>query len=151
MIEEFVGVSACLVGENCRYDGRNSLNKKVVNFISKKNLIIFCPEILGGLPVLREPAEIKYGNGKDVLNKKCRVINKKGEDVTEYYVKGAEITFRILKMYNVNFVILKQLSPACGKGKIYDGSFSKKIIEGNGVTAQFLLDNRIGVITEEEL
>jgi len=137
-MEKFIGVSACLVGENCRYDGRNCLNKKVVDFLKNKNLV-------------RVPSEIKDGSGKDVLEGKSKVINREGEDMTEYYIKGAEITLKILKLNKADFVIFKQLSPSCGKGKIYDGSFTNKIIEGNGVTTQLLLENGINVITEEDL
>jgi len=150
-MEKFIGVSACLVGENCRYDGGNCMNKKVLDFLKNKNLIIICPEILGGLPVPRVPSEIKGGSGKDVLKGKGKVINREGEDMTEYFIKGAEITLEILKLNKVDFVILKQLSPSCGKGKIYNGSFTNRIIEGNGVTTQLLLENGISIITEEDL
>jgi len=150
-MNKFIGVSACLVGENCRYNGKNSLNEKVKHFINFKNVITFCPEILGGLSIPRQPAEIKWGNGKDILLDKCKVIDKNGQDVTKYFLAGAKASLELLKLYKVNFVILKQFSPSCGKGKIYDGSFTKKIIEGNGITANFLLYNGISVITEEEL
>lgn len=150
-MDNFIGVSACLIGEKCRYDGNDSLNMKVVNFLKGKNFIAFCPEVLGGLPTPRIPAEIKGGDGKNVLKGECKIINKNGEDVTDYYLVGAKAVLEILKKHRVNLVIARQLSPACGKGKIYDGSFTGNIIEGNGIATQLLLNEGICVITEDNL
>ncbi|MEM2412514.1 MAG: DUF523 domain-containing protein [Candidatus Bathyarchaeia archaeon] len=133
--------SACLLGVKCRYDGKSALNKKVVTLLKSEILIPVCPEQLGGLPTPREPAEIV---GK-------RVITRSGVDVTENFVRGARETLRIAKMFNIGEAILKQGSPSCGYGRIYDGTFSGKTKEGEGITAALLRKHGIKIITEEDL
>ena len=134
-------VSACLVGINCRYDGGNNANQKVIELVNKGFAIPVCPEQLGGLPTPRIPAEI-------IRNK---VINKNDEDITDYFKKGARETLQISKLANCREAILKQNSPSCGYGKIYDGTHTGKIIAGKGITAKLLEDNGIKVIAEEDL
>lgn len=134
-------VSACLVGINCRYDGGNNADQKVIELVSKGFAIPVCPEQLGGLTTPRIPAEI-IGN---------KVINKNGEDVTMFFKKGALETLQITKLTNCRKAILKQSSPSCGYGKIYDGTHTGKIIAGKGITAKLLEDNGIKIITEEDL
>ncbi|MEM0057485.1 MAG: DUF523 domain-containing protein [Candidatus Bathyarchaeia archaeon] len=133
--------SACLLGVKCRYDGKSALNKKVVTLLKSEILIPVCPEQLGGLPTPREPAEVV---GK-------RVITRSGVDVTENFVRGARETLRIAKMFNIGEAILKQGSPSCGYGRIYDGTFSGKTKEGEGITAALLRKHGIKIITEEDL
>jgi uncharacterized protein YbbK (DUF523 family) len=133
--------SACLLGIKCRYDGKEKKNRKVINLSREEILIPVCPEQLGGLPTPRESAEQK---GK-------KVFTKSGKDVSENFKKGAKQVLKIAKLYGVKEVILKQRSPSCGCGQIYDGTFSGKIIDGDGVTASLLKKNRIKVITEEYL
>jgi len=133
--------SACLLGVNCRYNGKNALNKKVVELLEKETLIPVCPEQLGGLPTPREPAEIV---GK-------RVITRSGKDVTENFMRGARETLRIAKLFGVKEAVLKQGSPSCGCGRIYDGTFSGKTVKGDGVTAALLKRHGIKVVTEEDL
>ena len=133
--------SACLLGLKCRYDGKSKLNKKVRELSKKVILIPVCPEQLGGLPTPREPAE-QRGN---------KVFTKSGKDITENFVKGAKEVLKITKIFGAKEAILKQKSPSCGCGKIYDGTFSGKVIKGDGVTASLLKRNRIRVITEEDL
>jgi len=133
--------SACLLGIKCRYDGKSKRNKKILELGKKEILIPVCPEQLGGLPTPREPAEQK---GK-------RVITKSGKNVTKKFKKGARQVLKIVKLFGVREAILKQRSPSCGCGQIYDGTFSGKIIKGNGVTAALLKRNGIKVISEEEL
>jgi len=133
--------SACLLGIKCRYDGKDKLNKKVIELSKKKILIPVCPEQLGGLSTPREPAEQK---GK-------RVITKSGKDVTQNFKKGAKEVLKLAKLFGSKEAILKQKSPSCGFGKIYDGSFSGQLIKGNGVTAALLKRNKIKIITEEDL
>jgi len=133
--------SACLLGMNCRYNGKNKLNKKVLRLTKKEILIPVCPEIFGGLPTPREPAEQR---GKTV-------ITKTGKDVTEYFKKGAKEVLKIAKLFNAKEAILKQESPSCGSGKIFDGTFSGKIIKGEGVTTALLKKNKIKVLSEEDL
>ncbi|HHW30232.1 MAG TPA: DUF523 domain-containing protein [Clostridiaceae bacterium] len=145
---ENVLVSACLAGVNCKYNGGNNLRKDIQGIVSQGKAILVCPEQLGGCPTPRPPAEIQGGTGADVLDGKCKVINRNGEDVTYYFINGAEETLKIAKMAGIKRAILKSRSPSCGYGQIYDGSFSGKVKEGNGVTAELLLRN--GIMLENE-
>lgn len=133
--------SACLLGIKCRYDGGSKLSRKVIRLLQEKTLIPVCPEVLGGLSTPREPAEQKGG----------RVYLKSGKDVTSNFNKGAREVLKIAKLLNVKQAILKQKSPSCGYGKIYDGSFSGKIIRGKGIAASFLEEAGVEIITEEGL
>ncbi|AKL94560.1 putative protein DUF523 [Clostridium aceticum] len=139
-------VSACLLGVNCRYDGTNNKNLELIKFLSEKNILPVCPEELGGLTTPRLPAEIQGG---DVLEKKGNIMNTGGEDVTEAFVKGAEKTLKLAEENGVIAAILKARSPSCGSGKIYDGSFTKTLTEGDGVAAALLKRKNIKVYTEE--
>lgn len=133
--------SACLLGVKCRYNGRDSRNKKVIELLKIEPLIPVCPEQLGGLPTPREPAEIVGG----------KVLTKSGKDVTENFILGARETLKIAKLLGVKEAILKQGSPSCGCGKIYDGTFSGKTVKGNGITAAMLIKHGIKVVTEKDL
>jgi uncharacterized protein YbbK (DUF523 family) len=133
--------SACLLGVNCKYDGTNNFNQKIVDLARKEILIPICPEQLGGLTTPRLPAEIK---GE-------RVINEAGQDVTENFKRGAQETLRLVQLLGIKEAIFKQRSPSCGAGQIYDGSFSRKVIPGDGVTSQLLKEAGITIITEEDL
>lgn len=143
-------VSACLAGINCYYNGKNKLNKKIRKLVQEGKAICACPEELGGLPTPRIPQEILNSTGEEVLKGNGKVINKKGEDVTDYFLKGAYRTLDLAKRYKIKKAILKAKSPSCGKGNIYDGSFSGKLKQGNGVTTALLLKNNIQVKTEED-
>ncbi len=135
-------VSACLLGEKCRYDGKSKPDLKVLELSKKHNLIPVCPEVLGGLSIPRNPCEI-VGN---------RLISSRGEDRTEEYNKGAQIALETAKKHNCSIAVLKSKSPSCAVRGVYDGSFTKTIIEDkNGVTADLLLKNGIKVINENEL
>lgn len=134
-------VSSCLGGINCKYSGENNLNPFVLELINKGLAIPLCAEQLGGLSTPRIPAEIL----------KEKVITKNGNDVTEEFLKGAKNVLEICKTLNIKTAILKSKSPSCGLGKIYDGSFSGKLIDGNGITAQFLINNGIKVFTENQI
>ena len=131
-------VSACLLGLACRYDG---CSKPCPKALKIPNAVPFCPECMGGLPTPRPPAEIQG----------TRVVNAEGTDVTAQYRKGAEEALRLCRQLGIRRAVLKAKSPSCGKGEIYDGSFSRSLREGNGVTAQLLLEHGIEVITEKEL
>jgi uncharacterized protein YbbK (DUF523 family) len=113
----------------------------VIELVKKGIAIPICPEQLGGLQTPRIPAEISED----------RVLNKKGENVTSQFKKGAKETLRIAKLVNCHKAILKQRSPSCGHGKIYDGSHTGKIIEGFGLTAQLLSQKGIIILTEEDI
>ena len=144
-------VSACLCGVNCKYNAQNNYNEKIYNLLEKGEAIPVCPEQLGGLTTPRACAEILGGEGKDVLLNKAKVINKDNMDITGSFIKGAMETLKIAKALKVEKAILKSNSPSCGRGVIYDGSFSNKKIKGNGVTAELLLQEGIEVITEEDI
>lgn len=134
-------ISGCLLGLKCRYDGKEKKLPEIEKLIELYNLIPVCPEQLGGLPTPRIPAE----------RVKDRVITQAGVDVTKEYQLGAEEALKIAKLYNCKKAILKEKSPSCGCGKIYDGTFSRNLIVGNGVTAELLLKNGIEVFCESEI
>ncbi|MBU0476680.1 DUF523 domain-containing protein [Patescibacteria group bacterium] len=133
--------SACLLGLKCRYDGKSKPHEKVINLAAKETLIPVCPEQLGGLSTPRKPAE----------QKNDRVITKDGDDITTNFENGAKQVLELAKLYNIKNAILKQRSPSCGCGQIYDGTFSGTIIDGDGITTKFLKENGIKVITEDDL
>ena len=144
-------VSACLLGIRCRYDGGSKLSRDVLEFLKKGfTPIPVCPEQLGGCPTPRKKCEIA-GDGFGVLRGEDRVYAEDGEDMTEYYVKGAEETLKIAKLVNAKLAIMKSLSPSCGAGEIYDGTFSGKTKSGWGVTAALLKMNGIEVVNERDV
>jgi uncharacterized protein YbbK (DUF523 family) len=132
-------VSACLAGFNCKYNGGNSLNKDILKLVQDGLAIPVCPEQLGGMTTPRLPSE----------KKGYIVKNSEGGNVTSQFLKGAEETLRIAEMYGCKEAILKSNSPSCGCGRIYDGSFTGKLTEGDGVTAALLKKKGIKVYTEE--
>jgi len=144
-------VSACLLGVNCRYNGQNNLNEKVMQLAAKEVLIPVCPEQLGGLGTLREPMGIIGGGGSEVLDGKVRVINECGRNVTENLARGAEEVLKIARSLGVKGAILKARSPSCGCGKIHDGTSPSRLVKGDGVTAALLKRNGIRVVTEDDL
>jgi uncharacterized protein YbbK (DUF523 family) len=133
--------SACLLGIKCRYDGHSKPNKKIIDLAKKEILIPVCPEQIGGLTTPREPAE----------QRENKVITKSGKDVTKNFTSGAKDVLNIAKLFRIKKAILKQKSPSCGSGQIYDGTFSGKIIGDDGVTTALLKRNGIKVISEEDL
>lgn len=138
---EKILVSRCLLGENCTYRGDSNFCEKVAALRDKYELITVCPEADGGLSIPRDPAE-RVGD---------KVISKTGKDVTAEYIKGAEIALRKALENNVSFAVMKARSPSCGSGTIYDGTFTGKRVDGDGVAVQLLKKHGIRVITEEEI
>ena len=136
-----VAVSACLLGENCKYNGGNNYNKKLVNFVESYEVMAMCPEVLGGLVIPRPPAEIVNG----------LVRQKNGISVDNEFKKGAQKALNIIKKNKIGLVILQSRSPSCGVNNVYDGSFTGKLIEGKGVFARILEENNIEVIDVEDL
>ena len=134
-------ISACLMGINCRYDGGNTKLENLNELQKQFELIPVCPETLAGLPCPRLPLEIT-GN---------RVVNRCGEDYTEAFHRGAECALEIWKSSGCPKVLLQSRSPSCGKGVIYDGSFTGKKIAGNGIFAQKLVDANAEVYSELEI
>lgn len=131
-------VSACLLGENCRYDGDNNLIPNLIDNLQNFETIPVCPEVLGGLATPRPSAEIKDK----------RVITNTRTDVTKEFLEGAEKTLEIAKNNNCTIAILKEKSPSCGSCKIYDGTFTRNLIDGEGITTKLLRENDIAVLNE---
>lgn len=146
-------VSACLCGINCKYNGGNNLDPRVLKLMQEGKAIPVCPEQLGGMKTPRAPHEIVNGNGCDVLMGKARITGQEEEadDATTEFIKGAYETLKIAQEVGANIAILKAKSPSCGVSQIYDGTFSSTKRSGNGVTAQLLLSKGIKVYTEENL
>jgi uncharacterized protein YbbK (DUF523 family) len=133
-------VSKCLLGYPCRYDGRSVPCKNVIDLQNDHELIPVCPEELGGLPTPRIPAEI-VGD---------RVIRQDGMDITAEYDLGAKLALTYAKENGCKLAILKSKSPSCGKGQIYDGTFSKTLKGGDGITVRLFESKGIQVINEKE-
>ena len=125
------------------------LNEKIKKWFDEKKAIPICPEVLGGLSIPREPAEIVGGEGEDVLDGHAKVITNNGIDVTEQFIKGANETLKIALDLNATMVILKERSPSCGSSMIYSGEFNGNKKRGTGVTAALLKRNGIQVLSEE--
>lgn len=134
-------VSACLLGLHCRYNGQGVMDADVKALMDTAELIPVCPEILGGLATPRPPAE-RLGD---------RVVTVDGCDVTAQYQKGAEETLHLAKLFGCSCAVLKERSPSCGSGRIYDGSHTKTMTDGNGMTAEYLLKAGICVFGESEI
>lgn len=133
-------ISACLLGESCRYDGKSKKVEGIEKLLNYFDLIPICPEVMGGLKTPRDPSEIKG----------LMVISKKGKNVTEEYNSGAYLASTIAHIKHVKLAVLKENSPSCGVYKIHDGSFTNKLISGEGITTKRLKKENIPVINEEE-
>ena len=145
--------SACLLGLECRYDGKSSLEKaseKLLQEFKDGNIIPVCPEQLGGLPTPRSGSRISSGDGNDVLDGKSKLLTDDGQDVTLQYIRGAYEALKIAKNLGIKEVIFKQKSPSCGCGYIQGGLTERKTIEGDGVTTALLKRNGISVKTETD-
>ena len=136
-----IGVSACLLGENCKYSGGNNYSERVIEYIKGHEVVSICPEVLGGLPIPRDPAEIVDGVVK----------HEDGSSVDKEFRDGAKKALEILKDKGAELVILQSRSPSCGVNTIYDGTFSGKLISGNGVFVELLKAEGFNVIDVEEL
>lgn len=149
-------VSACLVGINCLYNGKNKCHEKIRKMFENGDLIPVCPEQMGGLPTPRTPQGILNGTGIDVIEGNHKVINKKGEDVTKQFLKGANEILNIAKSLGIKEAILKKTSPACGVGKTWqmsknNGKLKNTLVDGDGVLTALLKRNNIKILTEEEI
>ncbi|MEE9564365.1 MAG: DUF523 domain-containing protein [Candidatus Hydrothermarchaeaceae archaeon] len=134
-------VSACLAGVKCSGDGSARPCQKVIDLVRHGRAFPVCPEQLGGLPTPRAPSE----------RRDDKVFTKDGGDVTSEFRKGAEEALKIAQLANCNEAILKSKSPSCGSGKVYDGTFSGKLVDGDGVFAELLKRNDIKVMNEEDM
>lgn len=136
-----IAVSACLLGEKCRYDGKSNRSERVVALGEKVLLVPVCPEVAGGLSVPRPCAEIKD----------ARVMTQDGIDVTRQFEEGAVACLGCIQAQGCQAAVLKARSPSCGAGEIYDGSFSHSVVKGNGVFAGIVEKAGIRVFTEEQV
>ena len=134
-------VSACLLGVECRYNGRGVLIPQAEELMKRHHLIPVCPEIMGGLATPRTPAERSDG----------QVLTKDGTDVTDAYEKGAGQVLMLARLYGCEAAILKERSPSCGSGQIYDGTFTGTLMEGDGVCAACLKKHGIRVYGESQV
>jgi uncharacterized protein YbbK (DUF523 family) len=144
-------ISACLAGRACRFDGSSNQDDQVGRLVAEGRAILVCPEVDGGLGTPRPPAEIVGGDGSDVLAGRARVVTEQGRDVTEAYLEGARRALEAAGRSGARVAILKARSPSCGMGSIYDGTFSRRLVAGDGVTAALLRAHGIEVVTDEEL
>ena len=129
-------VSACLLGENCKYNGGNNRNEELLRLISGHELIPVCPEVMGGLPVPRTPAEIVDGT----------VMNRAGKSVDREFWEGAQKVLMLAEKEKPERIILQSRSPSCGVNEIYDGTFSGRRIPGQGVFAEMAIKAGFEVI-----
>lgn len=134
-------ISACLFGKKCRYDGKDNLLECLEKIEKICNLIPVCPEVSGGLETPRNPSEI-IGD---------RVVMNDGTDVTDEYVKGAEMALETALKNDCKVALMKAKSPSCGSGKIYDGSFSRTLTDGDGIAVRLLKEHGVKVFTELEI
>ncbi|MFP4641770.1 MAG: DUF523 domain-containing protein [Dehalococcoidia bacterium] len=145
-------VSACLLGIRCTWRGNDSYrNERIIELSQSELLIPVCPEQLGGLPTPRPPQELQSTTGEDILDGKGTVKNQEGRDVTQHFIRGAHETLQIARRLDIDEFIGRFGSPSCGCDHIYDGSFSGKLVPGNGVTTALLARNGIRVTSEHEL
>lgn len=144
-------ISGCLMGVECRYDGRGKEAPGVLKMLEGYRLVPFCPEAAGGLRAPRPPAEIREGDGAAVLAGKARVLNREGRDCTAEFIRGAEAVLETAREVKPWLVVLKAKSPSCGVGLIYDGSFSGQLKAGDGVTAALLRAHGLQVCSELDL
>ncbi|MDO4466048.1 MAG: DUF523 domain-containing protein [Bacillota bacterium] len=133
-------VSACLLGENCKYNGGNNKSIKLLSYLKNHEVISVCPEVLGGLSIPRIPCEIRNGE----------VINKEGVSCDQEFRKGAKIALQSAINEKIDLAILQSRSPSCGIKQIYSGTFSKELIDGSGVFAQLLMENGFKVLDIED-
>jgi len=151
-----IAISSCLLGKKCRFDGKDSLNQELVQWLADEGLeagvdfFDLCPEVLGGLSTPRIPCEIVDANGSpatgaDVLAGTAYIISRDGKDRSSQFIAGAQAALKLCQQRGVTSAYLKAKSPSCGYGQIYDGSFSRVLHVGNGVFAELLAQNNIEI------
>lgn len=146
-------ISACLAGELTRYDGQyKPLTEAWLDrLLIKGCLIKCCPEMEGGMPVPRPPAQLVGGDGEAVLTGRAKVMDIKGEDVTGPFVRGAERSLSIVQQNSIRLALLKEKSPSCGVRQIYDGTFENRLVHGSGVASALLRKNGVYIFSENEI
>ena len=149
-MEKPIIVSACLLGYNCKYNGKNNQNEKIINYLKDKDYLAVCPEQLGNLPTPRKKSELNHCTSKDVFLKEGKVINEDYEDVSENFINGALKAFDYAIKYQVQEAILKEKSPSCGFRCIYNGDFNSTLVNGEGLFAYLLKKHNVKILTEED-
>ena len=134
-------ISSCLLGENCKYNGKNNYSPRVLKLLEGCELVGVCPEILAGMPSPRPPVELKNGRAADVF----------GKDVHDAYCEGVRLALETALKESVCCAVLQPRSPTCGVTQIYDGTFSRRLIPGQGVFAQLLAERGIRIVEPEDL
>lgn len=136
-----VVVSACLLGRKCKYNGGDNKNEAVMDFLKDKEILALCPEMAAGVGCPRDPVEIRGG----------KIVTKDGEDKTEAYQKGVDISMEKVHAFHPDLCILKSKSPTCGIHEIYDGTFTGNKIPGSGLWAKALADAGFPLKDEKEM
>ncbi len=146
-------ISACLLGNPVRYDGQAKLlnHAGLDGLLQQQRVIGFCPEVAGGLPIPRPAAEIRTGDGDSVLAGKAQVLTGNGEDVTGYFIAGAEQALELCRQHGIRIAVLTERSPSCGSELIYDGSFSRNTVSGSGVTSALLTQHGVRVFNQHQI
>lgn len=145
-------ISACLLGREVRYDGGGNPQQSTIleRWQSEGRIVPVCPEVAGGLGVPRPPAETVGGDGRAVHAGEARVLTHDGRDVTDAFVKGARAALAAAEADGIKVAVLKARSPSCGNERVYDGTFSKSLVDGVGVTTALLEQHGIAVFNEDQ-
>ena len=148
-------MSACLIGQCCRYDAQNGksiVTPKLHKMLNNGEVAVICPELAGGLGVPRDHCEIASGGtAAGVLDGAAKVLTIKSEDKTESFIKGARATLELVQKYSIKTAVMKEGSPSCGVHSVHIGAFDGNLVEGRGVTAELLARNGVRVFSEDEL
>ncbi len=146
-------ISACLLGNPVRYDGaaKKLQHAQLARLVAAGRAIAYCPEVAGGLTVPRPAAEIRHGDGAAVIAGQARVLTRDGDDVSENFLDGARGALELCRKHQIEVAVLTEFSPSCGSGLIYDGSFTRTRVAGDGVTAALLRAHGIRVFNQHQL
>ena len=144
-------ISACLAGVPCTHAAEAKTREWALKLVAEGRAVSVCPEVAGGLPIPRPEAEIQGGAGGDVLDGRARVVSVEGEDVTDNYLRGAEVARSAAARTGATLAVLKARSPSCGCGAIYDGTFEGRLVDGDGVTAATLKTEGVRVVSDEDV
>ncbi len=146
-------ISACLLGDKVRYDGKSlfTSNNILQEWVAEGRVISICPEVSSGMSIPRAPSEINGGDGYDVLSGKVSVIENNGHIVTKNFLRGANNALALCKANEIDVAVLAEFSPSCGSSSVYSGDFSGTKVNGSGVTAALLTSNGINVFSQHQL
>ena len=150
-MSEIYLVSACLLGICATYDGSSHLQPHLIELVARGRIVPVCPEVAGGLPIPRPPAEIVGGDGCTVLDGQAHVLTCDGDDVTEAFIAGAQVALETAQRFGIRTAVLQPRSPSCGPCQVYDGRFSGCLVPGPGVAAALLMRHGIKVVSPDEL